>query len=219
MEHRVCYFSPANPVPPSHFVIRPLSVTVKTSSSFATSPFFIIVIIITVIANITIAFIIYDILSYKILLVSLSILFSWILFRQLKAFNEGFIECSSHFIRKILILYFLFTFFFGGSNEWVLSISVLAFFTSWLSLPIVVWFCAHTHTDRSFKRGVYSVVWFGRFLSKEGLIDCPCQKRGLFLASLSVHQRRNGAGVKLRGGQRDDSAICVDTCRDFCRDL
>ena len=63
------------------------------------------------------------------------------------------------------------------------------------------------------------MVWFGRFLSKEGLIDCPCQKRGLFLASLSVHQRRNGAGVKLRGGQRDDSAICVGTCRDLYRYL
>ena len=217
MEHRVCYFSPANPVPPSHFVIRPLSVTVKTSSSFATSPFFIIVIIITVIANITIAFIMYDILSYKILLVSLSILFSWILFRQLKAFNEGFIDCSSHFIRKILILYFLFTFFFGGSNEWVEYLRFSIFHK--LTIFANSGFCAHTHTDRSFKRGVYSGVWFGRFLSKEGLIDWSCQKRGLFLASLSVHQRRNSAGVKLRGGQRDDSAICVDTCRDFCRAL
>ena len=182
MEHRVCYFSPANPVPPSHFVIRPLSVTVKTSSSFATSPFFIIVIIITVIANITIAFIIYDILSYKILLVSWSILFSWILFRQLKAFNEGFIDCSSHFIRKILILYFLFTFFYGGSNGWVLSISVLAFFTSWLSLPIVASVHTHILTGAS-KEGFIQGFGLAGSYQKRGLLTGRV-KRGVYSSRL-----------------------------------
>ena len=78
--------------------------------------------------------------------------------------------------------------------------------------------CFCVHIVRDVKRGFIQGVWFGRWASKEGFIGLvgvgevvrgSGVKRGVYSSPLypSISTAR-APGVKLRGGQRDDSAIC-----------